>query len=38
MEAINVGIAIMAKALSMTFKAKSKEVMEKINTKIINMY
>ena len=38
MDAIKVGTAIMAKALSMTFNAKSKEVIEKINTKIINMY
>ena len=36
-EAINVGIAIIAKALSITFKARSSDVIEKMKTKIIKI-
>ena len=37
-DAIRVGIAIIANALSITFKAKSRDVIEKINTKTMKIY
>jgi hypothetical protein len=37
-DAIKVGIAIIANALSMTFNAKSRDVIENIKTKAIKIY
>lgn len=37
-DAINVGMAIIAKALSITFKARSSDVIEKMKTKTIKIY
>ena len=37
-EANNVGIAIIAKALSITFKARSSDVIEKMKTKTMKIH